>query len=65
MSVYITHAGTILGIPTEDDLAPEQLCGDDCHVCLIVGTTSCPARMRRFELMADGMMLGRFQISSC
>ena len=64
MSVYITHAGSLLGIPTEEDLPTEHLCGSDCRGCLVVGTNSCPIRMRRFEVVADGWMLGQQSIKS-
>lgn len=64
MSVYITHAGSILGIPIGDDLTPEQLCDDDCRSCLLTGTSSCPARMRQFELVADSWMLDQLEIQS-
>lgn len=64
MSVYITHAGSLLGIPTEEDLPTERLCDGDCRQCLVVGTNSCPVRMRRFEAAADGWMLGRSMLVS-
>ena len=64
MSVYITNGGTILAVPTEDDLAPAQLCANDCQACLIWGTNDCPVRMRQFELLADGWMLQRVHIGT-
>ena len=57
MSVYISHAGEILSIPAEEDLAPDLLCDADCRSCLTSGTNGCPVRMRRFELLADGWLL--------
>ncbi len=57
MSVYISHAGEILSIPAEDDLAPHLLCDDDCRTCLTRGTNGCPVRMRQFEQIADWWML--------
>ena len=58
MSVYITHAGHLLGIPTEDDYAPNEACGSECHECLQNPAARCPAQTRRFELLADAWMLG-------
>lgn len=57
MSVYITLAGEILAVPTEDDLAPQSLCDDDCRACAVAGTSLCAVRMRRFELIADAWMI--------
>lgn len=57
MSVYITHAGHLLGIPTEDDYAPQEACGGQCRECLRSPAARCPAQTRRFELLADAWML--------
>ena len=58
MSVYITHAGHLLGIPTEDDYTPHEVCGGECRECLCHPAARCPAQTRRFELLADAWMLG-------
>ena len=57
MAVFITAAGGVLGVPTEDDVSPEDCCTTECAACRAANGGGCAAQMRHLEILADAFML--------